>query len=128
MKPLRSNRPLNLYPLHLIIAMVLLFKGLSLWTNPSYFFWPPTLLGFFNDDLVGFSGVLIGLGIIWWTYAKAPAKSVNTVLLSLSSTYMGLISMIEIGHVLFAGYDHMIGSVIPDIAILLLIIYCSIRS
>lgn len=128
MKPLKSDSRIEQYALHLIIAMVLVFTGLSLWLSINYFFWPPMLLSFLNDDVVGFSGFLIGLGIIWWVFSKAPSKSVNTVLLSLSSVYMGLLSMIELGHVLFASSYRTIGDVIPDIAILLLIFYCSNRS
>ena len=50
------------HPQHEILALAMIGIGLLLISNDNYFFWPPFLVSFLNDDLIG--GIFVVIGIL----------------------------------------------------------------
>ena len=92
-------------PLHAIVGLDLLATGLILLTNRSYFFWPPHprfVTDFLNDDIVGYTGILIGVGMIHWAYQEHDSYKMNRFLLASSSSFYTMLGLTELMHSIFA--------------------------
>ena len=62
---LKNFFPLS-HPQHVILGLGLIGVGLILICNDFYFFWPPFMSRFFNDDLIGGIFMIIGILVIKW--------------------------------------------------------------
>ena len=75
---------------HCIVGLSLILNGIVLVTNTRYFFWPPQpefITDFLNDDIVGYTGILIGIGMIYWAYQESGSVNLNRFLLAGSSAF-----------------------------------------
>lgn len=90
-------------PLHLAIGILLTIIGYKLMTSKDYFFWPPNIAWFFNDDAFGFLGMAVGIGLILYTLRNKPNIDMNTVLLSVAGGFTAIVAVLALGHDIFAG-------------------------
>ncbi|GHN50775.1 phage holin [Lactobacillus delbrueckii] len=90
---------------HCIVGFSLIFNGLVLAISTRYFFWPPHpkfITDFLNDDIVGYTGILIGVGMIHWAYQESGSYKMNRFLLASSSAFYTMLGLTELMHSLFA--------------------------
>lgn len=65
---------------HCIVGLTLILNGVVLTVSTRYFFWPPHprfVTDFLNDDIVGYTGILIGVGMIHWAYQEHGSYKMN---------------------------------------------------
>lgn len=115
-------------PLHAIVGLDLLVTGLILLTHKHYFFWPPWpewITAIENDSIVGFVGLCIGMGMIWWSMADNKAIGANRLLIPSASAYYALLSMTELMHALLApaGTPHMLMGGLSELIMMLITLY-----
>lgn len=127
-RPKKVASRLQNSPLHAIVGLDLLAKGLILLTHHHYFFWPPWpvwITAIENDSIVGFIGLCTGMGMIWWSMADNKAIGANRLLIPTASAYYALLSMTELMHALFApaGTPHMFMTGLSEFVMLLLTLY-----
>lgn len=77
--------------------------GLLLWTDHTYFFWPPQFAGLMNDDGLDAVAVVTGFGLIYYAVTNEKSNTVAGVLLSISASFTGLVACIQLIHAIFAG-------------------------
>ncbi len=90
---------------HCIVGFSLILNGVVLTINTRYFFWPPHprfITDFLNDDIVGYTGILIGVGMIHWAYQEHGSYKMNRFLLASSSSFYTMLGLTELMHSLFA--------------------------
>lgn len=90
---------------HCIVGLSLILNGMVLVTNRHYFFWPPQprfITDFLNDDIVGYTGILIGIGMIYWAYQESGSVNLNRFLLAGSSAFYTMLGLTELMHSVFA--------------------------
>lgn len=90
---------------HCIVGLSLILNGMVLVTNTRYFFWPPQprfVTDFLNDDIVGYTGILIGIGMIYWAYQESGSVNLNRFLLAGSSAFYTMLGLTELMHSIFA--------------------------
>lgn len=117
---------------HCIVGLSLILNGLVLISSPRYFFWPPHpkfVADFLNDDIVGYTGVLIGIGMIYWAYQEHGSFRLNRFLLTGSSAFYTMIGLTELMSLIFAhpAYPR-IGSAICDFVMILATLYMAKES
>ena len=100
------------HPLHVIVGLDLVVTGLILLTHRHYFFWPPWpswVMAAENGIAIGLMGVVVGLGMIYWTVSSNKSIKLNQILIPTASAYFTLLAATEILHGLFAplGTPHM---------------------
>lgn len=90
---------------HCIVGLSLIFNGIVLVISTHYFFWPPHpkfITDFLNDDVVGYTGILLGIGMIYWAYQENGSCKMNRFLLASSSAFYTMLGLTETMHTLFA--------------------------
>lgn len=126
------KRALN-EPLHLIVGSNLIITGIVLLSHQQYFFWPPYpkwITAVENDSIVGFIGVVVGIGLIWWALQRGKSIRLNRLCLSVSSAYYALLSATELVHGVLSpmGEPHMVTTSFSEIALLLVTLYMAKKS
>lgn len=91
---------LRLNPLHLILGLMLSIIGIVLLINDSFFYWPPEWQWFFNNDLVDAFAIIVGTGLIAFVISGGRNQIANAVLLALSTFFITLLVILQLGHVL----------------------------
>lgn len=120
-------------PLHLIVGFDLIVTGLILLFHRAYFFWPPFprwITALENDSIVGFVGVMTGLGMIWYACQKDKSIRLNRVCLATASAYLTLLCMTELMHGWLApqGEPHMLTTAVGELSLLLVTLYMAKKS
>lgn len=118
---------------HCIVGLSLIFNGLVLTISTRYFFWPPRpkfITNFLNDDIVGYTGILIGIGMIHWAYQEHGSYKMNRVLLASSSAFYTMLGLTELMHSLFAHpfTPRMEWGTISDLVMVLVTLYMARES
>lgn len=86
-----------------IIGLACSAMGILLWTDHTYFFWPPQFAGLMNDDGLDAVAVVTGFGLIYYAVTNEKSNTVAGVLLSISASFTGLVACIQLIHAIFAG-------------------------
>ena len=120
-------------PLHAIIGSDLIITGLILLFHQRYFFWPPYprwIIAVENDSIIGFVGVLAGLGLIWWALEGDKSFNLNRVSLAVASGYYTLLGATEFIHAALApdASPHMFTTSLSEFVFVLIALYMSKRS
>lgn len=118
---------------HCIVGLSLVLNGVVLIGNQHYFFWPPRprfITAFLNDDIVGYTGILLGIGMIYWALQEHGSIRLNSVLLTGSSAFYTLLGLTELMHSLFANpyTPRMEWSAVGDLVMVLATLYMSKES
>lgn len=114
--------------LHLIIGSNLAIIGVMLLSHHHYFFWPPQptwITSVENDSVVGFVGLVTGIGLISWAFDDSKPIKINQILVSTASAYYALLSATEFLHGLFSprGVPNMMTAGITELALLFVTLY-----
>ena len=91
---------LKLNPLHLILGSIISVMGIVLLVNDSFFYWPPEWQWFFNNDLVDAFAIIVGTGLIAFVISGGRNQIANAVLLALSTFFITMLVILQLGHVL----------------------------
>lgn len=83
------------HPQHEILALAMIGIGLLLISNDNYFFWPPFLVNFLNDDLIGGIFVVIGILIFKWAQSTSGKIYSNRNLLIIAAGLLAFASSAE---------------------------------
>ncbi len=83
------------HPQHEILALAMIGIGLLLISNDNYFFWPPFLVNFLNDDLIGGVFVVIGILIFRWAQSTSGKIYSNRNLLIIAAGLLAFSSSAE---------------------------------
>ena len=102
MQKLKSIFPLS-HPQHIILGLALIGIGLILICNDNYFFWPPFLANFLNDDLIGGIFVVIGILIFKWAQSTSGKIYSNRNLLIIAA---GLLAFASSAEFVLGGISH----------------------
>lgn len=101
----------NIFPLHhpqhIILGLALVGIGLILIFNDYYFFWPPFVAQFLNDDLTGGLFIFVGSLLIKWAIDNKNSIAVNRNLLITSAGLLGTEATAEFVHWHVSGDPHM---------------------
>lgn len=127
-KMMKIVQQLKNNPLHLILGLDLIATGFMLLTHHQYFFWPPNwqaLLNIENNSIVGFVGIMTGIGLICWGAGLIEANRANQVLLALTAAYLTWMGCTELMHAAFAPLNtpRMYTSGFQDLTMVLLSLY-----
>ena len=127
-KIMRIVKQLKNNPLHLFLGLDLVVAGLMLLTHHQYFFWPPNwqvLLNIENNSVVGFVGIVIGIGLICWDAGLTGAARANQIFLALSAAYLTWLGCTELMHAIFAPLStpRMLTAGFQDLIMVLLSLY-----
>lgn len=102
-------RKLKLYhPLHSIMGLALTYAGIILLVNHHYFFWPPFLVSFLNDDAISVLAILAGVTMIWWSFKDKDLDRVNLSLLLFSCFFWMFQATAETVHSTVIHRPHML--------------------
>ncbi|OUL53621.1 hypothetical protein [Lactobacillus johnsonii] len=101
------------HPQHEILALAMVGIGLLLISNDNYFFWPPFLVNFLNDDLIGGIFVVIGILIFKWAQSTSGKIYSNRNLLIIAAGLLAFASSAEfvLGVISHNPYMYMTGFV-----------------
>lgn len=122
MKKVRKLSTLK-HPQHALLGLAQIGVGAVLILNDFYFFWPPFLIGFLNDDLIGGCGIIFGLFMIRWAFSDRDPIKTNRNLLLFSAFFWGFESAAEAVHGYIAGRPHMFTAAILETVLLLLTLH-----
>ena len=89
---------IKLNPLHTVLGSLMIVLGIVLLINDSFFYWPPELQWFFNNDLVDAFAIITGTGLIAFVLIGGQNQLANAVLLSLSAFFLTVIAVLATGH------------------------------
>lgn len=107
------------HPQHIILGLALIGLGLILICNDLYFFWPPFVAKFLNDDLIGGIFIIIGILIIKWSLDNRNKIAVNRNLLVITAGLLAVEATAEFCHGYVSGSPHMITAGFLEVIILL---------
>ena len=118
---------------HCIVGFSLILNGFVLTISTRYFFWPPHpkfITDFLNDDIVGYAGILIGIGMIHWAYQEHGSYKMNRFLLASSSSFYTMMGLTELMHLLFARpfTPRMEWGAVSDLVMVLVTLYMARKS
>ncbi|GHN48249.1 hypothetical protein LOB55_03945 [Lactobacillus delbrueckii subsp. lactis] len=118
---------------HCIVGFSLILNGFVLTISTRYFFWPPHpkfITDFLNDDIVGYTGILIGIGMIHWAYQEHGSYKMNRFLLASSSSFYTMMGLTELMHLLFARpfTPRMEWGAVSDLVMVLVTLYMARKS
>ena len=119
---------LKLNPLHFILGLMIMAMGIVLLINDSFFYWPPEWQWFFNNDLVDAFAIIVGTGLITFTFVGGKNQIANAVLLALSAFFITMLIILQLGHVLVIHDYSRLLSIIALIGWLLVIQYLTTHS
>lgn len=114
--------------LHIVIGANLAVIGIMLLVHHHYFFWPPQpewITAAENDSVVGFVGLVTGVGLISWAFDEKKPIELNRILVSTASAYYAFLSATELLHGLFSpqGVPNMMTAGVTELALLLVTLY-----
>ena len=101
---------------------------INIFTHRHYFFWPPQpewITASENDSVVGFVGIVTGIGLISWVFDEKKPIELNRLLVSTASAYYALLGTTELMHGLFApqGVPNMMTAGTTELALLFVTLY-----
>lgn len=106
------HRKLNLpklnHPQHAIMGLGIILVSIVLLCNEYYYFFPPFLAGFLNDDGIGVLGIVLGSALIVWSFRDKQSTRANFWLLVGSCVFWVFEATAEFVHGYVAGRPHMI--------------------
>lgn len=119
-----SHRNLNQlcklsHPQHAILGLAVIAVSLVLICNDFYYFWPPFMAGFLNDDAIGALGLVLGANLLIWSMRNKNNVRVNFWLLVLSCGFWIFEASAEFIHGYIAGKPHMITAGLLEAAMFL---------
>ena len=109
------------HPQHEILALAMIGIGLILICNDFYFFWPPFLISFLNDDLVGGIFIVDGILLLKWALSTSGKIYANRNLLVITAGLLAFEAMAEFCHGVIAGKPHMITAGFVEVIVLLFV-------
>lgn len=107
------------HPQHAILGLVIIAVSTVLLCNDYYFFYPPFMSGFLNDDGIGVLGWILGLNLVIWAVRDRNNVRVNFWLLIFSCAFWSFEATAELIHGCIAGRPHMITACFLEIGMLL---------
>jgi hypothetical protein len=110
------------HPRHAIIGSVIFLSGLNFMLNDTYFFWPPYAVHVLNDDVLGFSAMIIGFWLIHWALQKRRSTEVNRNLLMAASAFFVFDATAELVHGVVGHGPHMYTAAIADFGLFLIVL------
>lgn len=119
---------LKLNPLHLILGLMITAMGIVLLINDSFFYWPPEWQWFFNNDLVDAFAIMVGTGLVAFTFVGGKNQIANAILLALSTFFITMLVVLQLGHVLVIHDYSRLLSIIALIGWLFVIQYLTTHS
>lgn len=114
--------------MHSIIGLDLVLLGLNLMNNDSYFNYPPFATSFLNDDVVGFVGVVTGIGLLIWTSTNDKDLKVLTWLMTFAGGFLILLSILEVAHSLVNGLPHATTAFISTFSLFLIVLCMAFKT
>lgn len=109
MKHLLNNHKLSLkHPQHAILGLAVILVSTVLIFNDYYYFFPPFLAGFLNDDAIGVLGWILGTNLIVWAIRNKNSVRSNFWLLIFTCGFFAFESSAEVIHGIHAGRPHML--------------------
>lgn len=111
------------HPQHAIIGLAQIVVGLILILNDYYFFWPPFMVAFLNDDLIGGCGIIFGIMLIKWAFSNRNSVQSNRNLLLFSMFFWAFEATAEALHGYIAGQPHMFTASGLEIIMLLMVLH-----
>lgn len=107
------------HPQHEILALGMVLIGLILIFNDDYFFWPPFMISFLNDDLVGGVFVVDGILLLKWALSTSGKIYANRNLLIMTAGLLAFEATAEFSHGFIAHKPHMLIAGVAETVILL---------
>lgn len=86
----------------------IILVSIVLLCNDYYYFFPPFLTGFLNDDGIGVLGIVLGSALIVWAFKDTQSTRANFWLLVGSCAFWAFEATVEFVHGYVAGRPHMI--------------------
>lgn len=83
-------------PMHVALGIGMIMIGIWLIVNDQFFMWPPAAVEFVNDDIWGFSFLLVGVGHLIWVCDGANSIRWNGILLTISGGLMGVLTIYQL--------------------------------
>lgn len=108
------HRKLNLYtlslrhPQHATLGLAIIFVSTILICNNLYYFWPPFMADFLNDDAIGMLGLVLGGNLIFWAARDKDSVKTNFWLLAFSCAFWAFEACVEFIQGSVVGEPHMI--------------------
>lgn len=93
---------------HALLGLAIILVSIVLLCNDYYFFYPPYLAGFLNDDAIGALGLILGVNLIVWAYRDKNNVRVNFWQLIFSCSFWAFEATAEFMHGVHTGRPHMI--------------------
>lgn len=106
------------HPQHEILAFAMIGIGLILICNDFYFFWPPFLVGFLNDDLIGGAFLVDGILLLKWSLSTSGKIYANRNLLVITAGLLAFEATAEFCHGYVSGRPHMLMAGFLEVIIL----------
>lgn len=78
-----------------ILGLALILVGSIVFADDKYFGFPPEWVGVMNSDVVGFIGIVTGIGLIIWSAYGRWSPNINGILLVGSVFFWTAISVFE---------------------------------
>ena len=104
----KTAERLNYHPVHIILGLVTGAIGIYLILNDDYYFWPPSMISFFDSDCIGTWALITGLGLIYVAVRKAIPSNANNIWLLSQCGFAGGETFLEFVHGIIANNNHMI--------------------
>lgn len=114
--------------MHSIIGLDLVLLGLNLMINDSYFNYPPFATSFLNDDVIGFIGISIGVGLLIWASTNDKNLKVLMWLMTFAGGFLIMLSVLEIAHSLVNGLPHATTAFISTFSLFLVVLYMAFKT
>lgn len=108
------------HPQHAVLALAQIAVGIILLCNDYYFWYPPFMAGFLNDDLIGGLGIVFGLLMLKWAYSNRDRVKTNRNLLLFSVFFWSFEATAEAIHGYVSGSPHMFTVCVLEVALLIL--------
>ena len=109
------------HPQHEILALGMVLIGLILIFNDDYFFWPPFMISFLNDDLVGGVFVVDGILLLKWALSTSGKIYANRNLLVITAGLLAFEATAEFCHGYVSGRPHMFMAGFLEVIVLLFV-------
>ncbi|WP_045624836.1 hypothetical protein [Lacticaseibacillus paracasei] len=93
------------YPIHFVMGLVQVGIGLFLISSDHYFTWPPGFSAWMDNDIVGFSLMMLGLLFVFWVMEPSRSTRMEHIILVLSGGFMLLLAVYELIHTIRTGFS-----------------------
>lgn len=104
--------------LYLIISFAIFAKGLALYLDRRFFFFPPSLAWLMNNVYLDFSMIFVGLALFAYVCTSYSNNRLLGIILAVITVLIALIASIELEHVVFASRIELIQDAISNIIII----------